>query len=432
MRFNTLDQWLEWQTVLHGKAIDLGLERVRQVARRLGVERIAGRVITVAGTNGKGSTVAAYEQWLRRAGFSVASYTSPHLLKYNERIKNNQQPVSDSLLCEAFEAVETARGDISLTYFEFGTLAALHLIQRWQPDYAILEVGLGGRLDAVNIVDADLVHLTPIGIDHQAWLGDDREQIGYEKAGVLRDGISVVLNDPDPPQTVLMEIQRRRCNCLRLGQDYRLAEVENSHAVWQGGGLKLPLDSVLPGVHQLQNLAGVVAGLSRLLDLQAYTAEQPGEYFKGMQLAGRFQRVASPLACALYVDVGHNPDAARALATSLEAIKPQRGRLVVLLGMLEDKQPDLFVEALGSVVDQWWLTTLDCDRGLDAEQLKSRIGPQIDIDQAFDNVASALDSALSSLGNQDIMLVTGSFITVELLLRALPNSVELNTYGSEH
>jgi len=169
-----------------------------------------------------------------------------------------------------------------------------------------------------------------------------------------------------------------------------------------------------------------------LLDLQAYTAEQPGEYFKGMQLAGRFQRVASPLACALYVDVGHNPDAARALATSLEAIKPQRGRLVVLLGMLEDKQPDLFVEALGSVVDQWWLTTLDCDRGLDAEQLKSRIGPQIDIDQAFDNVASALDSALSSLGNQDIMLVTGSFITVELLLRALPDSVELNTYGSEH
>ena len=202
MRFNSLDQWLEWQTVLHGKAIDLGLERVQQVAVRLGVGKIAGQVITVAGTNGKGSTVAAYENWLRQAGFSVASYTSPHLLKYNERIKYNLQPVTDTTLCAAFEAVEDARGDTSLTYFEFGTLAALYLFQQWQPDYVILEVGLGGRLDAVNIIDADLVHLTPIGIDHQAWLGEDREQIGFEKAGVLRDGISVVLNDP---------IHRNRC-----------------------------------------------------------------------------------------------------------------------------------------------------------------------------------------------------------------------------
>ena len=154
------------------------------------------------GTNGKGSSVAAYENWLHQAGFTVASYTSPHLLSYNERIKRNLEPVSDAELCSAFEAVESARQGIALTYFEFGTLAALFLIQKWQPDYAILEVGLGGRLDAVNIIAADLVHLTPIGLDHQAWLGDDREQIGFEKAGVLRAGIAVVLNDPDPPRSV--------------------------------------------------------------------------------------------------------------------------------------------------------------------------------------------------------------------------------------
>ncbi len=432
MRFNTLDQWLEWQTLLHGKAIDLGLERVQQVAARLGVGRIARQVITVAGTNGKGSTVAAYEHWLRQAGFSVASYTSPHLLKYNERIKNNQQPVTDATLCDAFAAVEDARGDTSLTYFEYGTLAALYLFQQWQSDFAILEVGLGGRLDAVNIIDADLVHLTPIGIDHQAWLGEDREQIGFEKAGVLRDGMFVVLNDPDPPQSVLREIERCNCRCLRLDHDYRINAIENGHAVWQGAGLQLPLNSVLSGAHQLYNLAGVVAGLTQLVDLETYSALQVNDYFRGLQIAGRMQRIVSPVACDLLVDVGHNPDAARALAASLEAIKPTQGKLVVLLGMLEDKQPDLFVEALKPVVDQWWLTTLDCDRGLSAERLKSRIGEQVDIDQVFDNVAAALDSALSSLGNQDIMLVTGSFITVELLLRALPDSVELNTYGSEH
>ncbi len=432
MHFDTLDQWLEWQTVLHGKAIDLGLARVRQVAERLGVGRIAGRVITVAGTNGKGSTVAAYENWLRQAGFSVASYTSPHLLKYNERIKNNLQPVTDAELCGAFEAVENSRHDTSLTYFEFGTLAAFYLFQQWQPDYAILEVGLGGRLDAVNIIDADLVHLTPIGIDHQAWLGEDREQIGFEKAGVLRDGVSVVLNDPDPPQSVLQEIERRHCDCLLCGRDFRLSEVENEHAVWRGAGLQLPLDKVLPGVHQWHNLAGVVAGLSRLLDLSAYSTDQVRRNFHGLQLTGRFQSVASPLACQLYVDVGHNPDAARALSASLAPMKTGQGKLVVLLGMLEDKQPDLFVDALNPVVDQWWLTTLDCDRGLSAERLKSRIGDQVDIEKAFDNIETALDHALSSLGNQDIMLVTGSFVTVELLLRALPDSGELNNYGSEH
>ncbi|NCF36361.1 MAG: bifunctional folylpolyglutamate synthase/dihydrofolate synthase [Gammaproteobacteria bacterium] len=432
MRFDTLDQWLEWQTVLHASAIDLGLERVQQVAGRMGLGRIARQVITVAGTNGKGSTVAGYEIWLRRAGYTVASYTSPHLLKYNERIKYNLEPVSDAELCSAFESVEAARGDTSLTYFEYGTLAALHLFQQWQPDYAILEVGLGGRLDAVNIIDADLVHLTPIGIDHQAWLGDDREQIGFEKAGVLRDGIPVVLNDPDPPRSVLEEIERHRCSCMRLGRDYQLTGLETNRPLWQSRDLGFPLDNIMPGAHQALNLAGVVAGLSRLIDLSAFDPDELRNNFHGAGLAGRLQQIDCSLPCRLFADVGHNPDAARALAASLDELKSAQGRLVVLLGMLEDKQPELFVEALSPVVDSWWLTGLDCDRGLSVSRLQSRIGAQVKIDERFDNVAAALDHALSSLGNQDIMLVTGSFVTVEQLLRAVPDPGKLNKYGSEH
>ena len=267
MRFDTLEQWLEWQTVLHDKAIDLGLDRVREVADRLGIDKIAERVIIVAGTNGKGSSVAAYENWLHRAGFSVASYTSPHLLVYNERIRHNLKLADDREICEAFDAVETARAETSLTYFEFGTLASLYFMQQRQPDFAILEVGLGGRLDAVNIIDADLVHLTPISLDHQAFLGNDRESIGFEKAGVLRRGVKVVLNDADPPQSVLAEIERLDCQCVRIGRDYHLDQREDSQFVWRSDDREVLLDNVLSGAHQAHNLAGVVAGLSLLLPL---------------------------------------------------------------------------------------------------------------------------------------------------------------------
>ena len=426
MRFDTPDQWLEWQLVLHDKAIDLGLDRVSEVGLRLGIDKIGGRVITVAGTNGKGSSVATYETWLSQAGFSVASYTSPHLLTYNERIKRNLKPVSDTELCAAFEAVEAARETTALTYFEFGTLAALFLFQQWQADYVILEVGLGGRLDAVNIIAADLVHLTPIGLDHQSWLGDDREQIGFEKAGVLRAGISVVLNDVSPPQSVLAEIDRLNCKYLQLGRDYHTTQLDEDHFMWHNQDMAIKLDTVLRGAHQVQNLAGVVAGLSQLVPLTEFSTQQLRNYFHGISLAGRLQLVASSLACQLYVDVGHNQDAARVLAISLDALKPPRGRIVVLLGMLADKQPDLFVEGLKQVVDDWWLLTLDNDRGLNARQLASRIESQARAEYLFENVADALDHALSSLGNQDIMLVTGSFVTAELLLRAISDSGEQN------
>jgi len=422
MRFDTLDQWLEWQTVLHDKAIDLGLDRVRVVADRLGIDEIAGQVITVAGTNGKGSTVAAYENWLRKAGYSVTSYTSPHLLVYNERIRHNLEYATDDELCAAFAAVEDAREQTALTYFEYGTLAALYFTQQRYPDFAILEVGLGGRLDAVNIIDADLVHLTPIGLDHQSYLGDDRESIGIEKAGVLRKGVAVVLNDAQAPQSVLAEIDRLDCKCLQIDRDYQLTLLQDDEFLWHGNECEYRLDNVLSGIHQAQNLAGVVAGLSLLLPLQDFSPQQMRAGFHGTSIAGRLQLLQSPLACRLMADVGHNQDAARVLADSLHSLRQDKGRVVVVLGMLTDKQPDLFVEALKPAVDEWWLVTLDSQRGLGAAALAARLGDQVEVNQQFERIDNALDHALSSLTNHDIMLVTGSFVTVELLLRALSGS----------
>jgi len=420
MRFDSLSQWLDWQLRLHVKAIDLGLDRVSEVAHRLHIKSIGGKVITVAGTNGKGSTVACYENWLSSAGFSVASYTSPHLLRYNERIKLDTVPVGDALLCQAFAAVDSARQDTALTYFEFGTLAAFWLMQKHQPDYAILEVGLGGRLDAVNIIDPDLVHLTSISVDHQNWLGDSREKIGFEKAGVLRSHVPVVCNDTQPPQSVLDEIERLDCPSLQYMRDFFIREAETSDEYdWVGPDLHFSLTPPLPGKHQLQNLAGVVAGLSLLLPLNKYQPQSVAGYFAGTHLTGRFQRLQTKLAADVYIDVGHNPDAARAIAENLVSIKNPAGRLVLLLGMLEDKQSREFVAEFERVVDSWWLLSLDCDRGLSADALEQRITSQVRVAEKFEQAETAVNTALSSLRNQDIILVTGSFATVEFFLRAV-------------
>ncbi len=422
MRFNSVDEWLDWQQSLNINAIELGLERVAEVARRLAIKDIAAIVITVAGTNGKGSTVAGYETWLHNAGYSVASYTSPHLLQYNERIKLNRQQASDHDLCEAFETIDRARGDILLTCFEFGTLAALWLIQRLNPDYAILEVGLGGRLDAVNIIDADLVHLTSIGIDHQSWLGNDRETIAFEKAGVLREDIPVICNDVDLPQSVQTEIARLNCEAQQYQQEFTLQDTDQTGLyLWQSGNLSFYLKPMLAGSHQLQNLAGIVAGLHRLLDLSQYKIEAIQDNFNGISLPGRFQRLDMPGEACVYIDVGHNQDAARALAENLSNIKSPESRVVVLLGMLDDKDHLAFVHELSNIVDIWLLLSLDSDRGLSATSLANRVHAEIRPDRMFDSTEEALNEVLSSLGNQDIMLITGSFVTVEQCLLTLSN-----------
>ena len=419
MRFDSLQQWLDWQPLSH--VMEMGLERVAEVARRLAITDIAETVITVAGTNGKGSTVASYETWLHNAGYTVASYTSPHLLHYNERIKLNRQPASDQAICEAFETIDQVRDDMVLTYFEFGTLAALWLIQRLHPDYAILEVGMGGRLDAVNIIDADLVHLTSIDIDHQNWLGHDREAIGFEKAGVLRKGIPVICNDTDLPQSVQSEITRLDCQAQQYQCDFtwQVGDRPGQYR-WQQDDLSLMLEPVLPGDYQLQNLAGVVAGLHQLLDLNHYQAGMIQQYFSGTSHPGRFQQLDLPTNATVYVDVGHNQSAARALAASLATIKKPQSRITVILGMLETKDSAAFVKALKHIVDTWWLLSLNTDGGLSATRLAERVKTEIQPAQIIETVGEALDRVASS-AERDIILITGSFVTVEQCLLALSN-----------
>ncbi|MFT5503546.1 MAG: dihydrofolate synthase/folylpolyglutamate synthase [Gammaproteobacteria bacterium] len=422
MRFENLDDWLQWQMSLHHKAIDLGLDRVQQVAQNLSINQIADKVIIIAGTNGKGSTVAAYESWLVNAGFRVGSYTSPHLLKYNERIRINRCEVSDWDLCLAFDAIDTARGEVALTYFEFGTLAALWLIQLEKPDFALLEVGLGGRLDAVNIIDADMVHLTNIGIDHQSWLGDTRELIGFEKAGVLRNGIPVIANDSDLPRSVQSEIKAKHCFLAQFEKDFSVEKVTDKTGgfKWTCEDLDFDLVSPLAGDHQIQNLAAVVAGLAQWFDLSKIDSIEMNRRFEGTYLAGRFESVDAGLPAKTWIDVGHNRDAAKVLAHNLATLKKSANRVIVLLGMLEDKNPEEFVQKLQSVVDEWWLITLGGDRGLSAAELTLRVGNNIQVSVALNDLDELRRYALSNLTNEDILLVTGSFLTIELFLSAMP------------
>ena len=418
MRFDSLDGWLDWQQTLNPRTIDLGLDRVLEVYQRMALGRLAGRVISVAGTNGKGSTVAAYEHWLHHNGFCVASYTSPHLLRYNERIKIDLQMVEDQVLCDAFQRVDDARGEIPLTYFEFGTLAAFTLIAQAQPDVAVLEVGLGGRLDAVNVIDADLAHLTPIGLDHQQWLGETREQIGAEKAGILRSGGLAVCNDRDPPRSVIDAMQQQHCQTARLGVEYDFTSLDEQRFEWRDHERRLLIDQPLAGEHQAQNLSGVLAGLSLLGYLDSRDDTDINRGFSRLQCPGRLQRMPVDLPATVFIDVGHNEDAARVLARYFTRQKPRQGRMVVLLGMLADKDVRAFVSHLREVVDEWWLLGLDVDRGLSASALADRLSGSIEPTRRFDTAESAMADAVLSLNNQDILLVTGSFMTVEAVLKS--------------
>ncbi len=415
MRFDTLAQWLDYQQTLNPQTIELGLERVARVYQRLGAPVLAKKVITVAGTNGKGSTVAAYEHWLSRRGFRVASYTSPHLQRYNERIRLGQCEVDDASLVAVFDEIERKRGDDQLTYFEFGTLAAFLLIARYQPDFAILEVGLGGRLDAVNIVDADLAHITMIGLDHQDWLGATRELIALEKAGILREGKLALCNDADPPASLLQRLQESGARHWLLGRDYKYQLSDDGRLEWHGGAFRFEMRMPLAQRFQAQNLAGVLAGLCQLGCLDGVESDEIERCFNGMQVRGRFQMIDSILEASLFIDVGHNPDAARVVAKELDQLDT-KGRRVMLLGMLADKDCNAFVTELTAVVDEWWFIDLDCERGQSAAQLLGRLQQKPARYRTYSSAREALQQAMSCLGNQDILVAAGSFMTVEAVL----------------
>lgn len=419
----SLSDWLSYLEAIHPVEIDLGLDRVLTVFRKLFRNRPKARVVTVAGTNGKGSTVASLSTLLKVAGRTVGTYTSPHLHRYNERVTVNGEQASDASLVAAFEAVEAARGRTSLTYFEFGTLAAFKVLADAGVQDWVLEVGLGGRLDAVNVMDADLAIITSVDIDHVAFLGNDREVIGFEKAGILRQGKPAIYADLDPPSSVLQQVSAQRIPMLRLGQDYLISqngettalELPKSLAGEYGAiplpALNLPVNSVA---------AAVVAAVSLEPGL---TVDTIVSALSGLHLAGRFEQLAvNP---DIFVDVGHNPHAARWLGQKIGERRHPGGEVRAVYGCLSDKDLEGVVSSLKDVIDVWYLAGLDCPRGLSVSEVSRRCAEPLKGCRVkeFATVAEALSDARSDAGVSDLLIAFGSFFTVadarELL--ATPN-----------
>ena len=420
MRFQTLAEWLAWQETLHPKAIDLGLDRVRTVAERLDLLRPKHLVITVAGTNGKGSSAAMLESILHSAGQRVGAYTSPHLLDYNERIRIDQTPAGDDAIIAAFARIDAARGDLSLSYFEFGTLAALDIFQRAGLDVAVLEVGLGGRLDAVNIQDAGCALVTGIGIDHVEWLGADREAIGQEKAGIFRAGRPAVCSDPQPPNSVRAACRDKDAVWFGLGEQFGYV-VHGDSWNWWGPTLELrglPLPA-LPGAVQPQNAAGVLMALHSLGARLPLTLHSIHAGLRNVRLLGRFQIV--PGAVERVFDVAHNPHAAAGLAAGLAA-RACAGRTLAVCGMLADKDAAGVAAALQSQVQAWFLGSLDGERGQSAQSLAQRMALPDAQMQVYASIQAAYDAAIAAAQPGDRILVFGSFRTIAELLPAAYNA----------
>jgi dihydrofolate synthase/folylpolyglutamate synthase len=413
----TLQDWLAHCERLHPKAIELGLDRVRAVAERMRL-RFDCPVFTVAGTNGKGSTVAMLEAILGAAGFRTGAYTSPHLVHFEERCRVRGQPADASELVAACADVESARGDISLTYFEFTTLAILHVLARAGLDAAVLEVGLGGRLDAVNVVDADCAIITSIDIDHAELLGDTREQIGLEKAGILRTGRPAIVSDPMPPQSVIDHAVEIGADLWLPGRDYNYAGDRQQWA-WAGrgqryAGLAYP---ALRGANQLVNAAGVLAAFEALRARLPVTAQAVRAGLALVQLPGRFQIV--PGQPALVLDVAHNPHAVAALAANLDAMGYFPATHAVF-GAMADKDLTPMLAKAGPLIDQWYFTDLPTPRAESAAHLQQKwnalrmaTGARA---QAASSVhaspARALQAAAAAAGPADRIVVFGSFYTV--------------------
>jgi len=414
----TIEGWVEYTQTLHARSIDLTLDRVVAVRDRLGLDKLEFHAIAVAGTNGKGSTVAMLESIYSEAGYRTAAYTSPHLVSYNERIRIAGAAASDKAVLESFNRVEAARGDTTLTYFEFGTLAALDQIARSDVDIALLEVGLGGRLDAVRAFPAALSIVTSIGLDHQDWLGTTREEIGGEKAGVCQPGRPLVCCDLDPPKSIARVAAASAAMLLQSGQDFEARPLTNGwrfESEMLGDIDALPLPAI-PGRHQVSNAAGAVAAVALMQDRLSVTDEQLRRGLAQVSLTGRLQIVQrDPV---VVVDVAHNEQAVASLKAFLQA-NPVSGQTRAVLGMLGDKPVEGAAKTLESLVDEWFVCGLDVDRGTDTSKTVERVrsaGVTAPIHSAADP-ERAFQAALAASGADDRIVVFGSFHTVGDILR---------------
>lgn len=416
----SLDQWLAWIEGQHPKAIDMGLDRVRLVAERMELPRPAKHVITVAGTNGKGSTVAFIEAIARELGWRTGAYTSPHLFEYGERVRVDGRPVGADALVESFEAVEAAResAEVSLTYFEYGTLAALWLFARQPLELAVLEVGLGGRLDATNIVDADVAVVTTVDLDHREWLGDNREAIGREKAGIARPWKPLVLGEDDPPASVLRHAYAIGAAAIRANCDFLFETVDDTRWRWRevGHDITLPRPS-MRGPAQLRNAAAAIAAM-RALD-----APVPDDAIARGVAAARVPGRLQPLdldGVEVVVDVGHNPQAAREVAAWLRGA-PVPGQTRAVLAALADKDVAGVVGALAGQVQDWHLAGLEqVARGLAVDAVAGRLAGTAAASAAkHTDVAGAIRAARAVSSPGDRIVVLGSFHTAAAALELL-------------
>jgi len=413
MTAKTLADWLDYQQRIHPRAIELGLDRVREVWRRMGAPAPAPIVITVGGTNGKGSTVAFLEAMLTAAGKRVGCYTSPHLLRYNERIRVAGTDADDATLIDAFERIEAARGidsieSVPLTYFEFGTLAALWIFAQSKLDVAVLEVGLGGRLDAVNIVDADAAIVVTVDLDHQDWLGNDIDSIGREKAGIFRKDRPAVVGMRSPPKGLLDEAAGIGARLLRAAKDFKVRPQIDAWR-WECADANL----LLPGPElaapcQIDNAAAAIMALYALRERLGWDVHAIARGVREARIPARLQRLHKRGAPELVIDVGHNPQAARVLAQWLAA-HPPRGRNIAVFGALSDKDVGGIVAPLVAQIARWHLCGLDADspRGLSAVQLRERMPAATTLECTAVN--AALDAALEQAAADDRILAFGSF-----------------------
>lgn len=397
-----LAMWLDYLSHIHASAIDLGLERVQAVAEKAQLTQQAAMVITVAGTNGKGSTCALIESILLHAGYSVGVYSSPHLIRYNERVRINGQELPDEKHAQAFAYVEAKRGDISLSLFEFGTLAALRLFQTEKVEVILLEVGLGGRLDATNVVEHDIAVITSLAIDHVDWLGSDINVIGFEKAGIFRKGKPAICGQPSPPATVAAHADDIGAKFYQVGIQYHYELSSENGWNWKSGSFELT-DLPVPNL-PLPNAATALMALGcsglNVSDIDVI------EGLRTAALAGRMQRLDTQPTIVL--DVAHNPHSAHYLVAQLERQYPQKS-IHLVIGMLHDKDIKSTLDALAPIVTHWYPASLSGPRAATAQALTQYLPYDL---QHYDNPVTAFKTALTQAQADDVIVVAGSFHTV--------------------
>ena len=412
---SNLQEWLDWQQTLHPQNIDFKLERIKSVYEKLNIKSIADKVIIVAGTNGKGSTVAILESILFESKYSVGTFTSPHIKRYNERIKINKEEVTSAELIESFKIIDKLRGETTLTYFEFATLTAFYLFSKRKLDYVVLEVGLGGRLDATNIIDSNLSIITSIGIDHTEFLGTTIDSIALEKAGVMRPFSPCIYADQNPPSVLLSYAKKNGSNFLYNQNDF-FTKILKDTWVWRsnlGKELVLPL-LPLRGDFQYNHASAALQALEIIEPSIIENTKLLNEGINNIALIGRYQRISSNP--EIIIDVAHNADSAEKLMDNINR-EPKKNTIAVI-GILKDKDVYSLVKPMVNNVDKWFCGTINSERGMNSDEIKTRMSGAISHDdiETFDNIDEACTNAMKSLRKEDRLIVYGSFYTVSEFL----------------